>query len=377
MTGIDRDESLKQRLISLTRDLMLMPGGAARPDERRRCYEFIRNHLDALESVEIHEYEHNGIPSLVARPPGTEKPEVLLCGHLDVVDHADEERYHSRVRDGRIHGPGAGDMKGPLAIMMELFHRVHTAYPSASLGMAVTADEETGGESGTGYLFGPVALRCGLAMIPDGGSLNRITIEEKGILHLRVNCRGRPGHAARPWMGTNPVEILVRHLVRLQERFASRWPPGDGEHWHPTCAVTRIGTPNRTVNAIPAEADATLDIRFPAPHTADEMLAFAGETLGREVDINTLVSAEATHLAPDETYRGITETVTGRPAVFVRGHGGSDARFICRHGIPVLMSRPLMGDLHTPDEWIDTASMVQFYHIYEQYLWRKLALDRD
>ena len=56
----------------------------------------------------------------------------------------------------------------------------------------------------------------------------------------------------------------------------------------------------------------------------------------------------------------------------VRESGGSDARFICRHGIPVIVARPLVGNLHAEDEWIDVASMVTFYHICHRYLEQRL-----
>ena len=76
-------------------------------------------------------------------------------------------------------------MKGPLAILMEIFRNLHTQYDNLPLGLAITSDEERGGESGMRFLFDEVGLRCGVAMIPDGGSLNEITVEEKGILHLK------------------------------------------------------------------------------------------------------------------------------------------------------------------------------------------------
>jgi len=58
--------------------------------------------------------------------------------------------------------------------------------------------------------------------------------------------------------------------------------------------------------------------------------------------------------------------------MFRRECGGSDARFLCRHDIPVLMSRPLVGNLHAADEWIDIASMVQFHRIIARYLEERL-----
>ena len=54
------------------------------------------------------------------------------------------------------------------------------------------------------------------------------------------------------------------------------------------------------------------------------------------------------------------------------GHGGSDARFISGYGIPVIMSRPLVGNLHAENEWIEIASMDTLYHIYQRYLEKKL-----
>ena len=362
----------RQRVVALTRDLILIPSIPSRPEDRRRCYEFVRNHLEGVDGVEVREFEKDGIPSLIAAPPGCREPEILMCAHLDVITHPDIGFYRSEIRDGKIYGPGAGDMKGMLAILMELFRKVHDAHPGASLGLAVTSDEETGGECGIGYLVREQNLRCGTAMIPDGGSLNEITVEEKGILHVRLRCQGRPAHAARPWLGENPIYRLTKSLDHVQSLFAGWRSPRN--HWYPTCAVTVIGTENATVNRIPADAHAVLDIRFPPPHTVESMLEHIRGCLLDGVACEVIVSAPATHLSPDTLYQEITEDVTGQPARLVRDCGGSDARFLCAHGIPVMMSRPLVGNLHARDEWIDVESMVVFQRIVERYVGRKLGL---
>ena len=72
----------------------------------------------------------------------------------------------------------------------------------------------------------------------------------------------------------------------------------------------------------------------------------------------------------------LATAMTGTPVHQARASGGSDARFICRHGIPVLMSRPAVGNLHGEDEWIDIASMVSFYHVCRSYLERRLLDNR-
>lgn len=374
VTDSGPDKRLRDRLVALTRDLVLMPSYAGNPAAIRQCYEFVRNHLEEFPGIEIHDYKSADAPSLVALPKGGAVPDVLMIAHLDVVHHADTEVYRSVIEDGRIVGPGAGDMKGALAILMVLFRRFHRAYPGISIGLAVTTDEETGGEHGVRYLVQDVGLRCGCAIIPDGGSLNEITVEEKGILHLKLTARGTPSHAARPWLGHNPIPQLTAALRRLELSFAELKEEAS-DHWYPTCTVTGIGTENDAFNRLAAEAHATLDLRFPPPHTTESILERVRETVGDDFQIQAAITAEPTHLLPDPRFVEITTQLTGQPTRLVRESGGSDARFLHPHGIPVLMSRPTVGNLHAPNEWIEIDSLVTFYRICESYLAKRLNVD--
>jgi len=368
MTQSSKD--LQRRLVSLTRDLILIPGDVSRPEDITRCFEFVINHVEPLDNITVEKYYHCDVPSLVALPKNVQKPKVILCGHLDVITHSDVQSYRSHVTDGRIYGPGSADMKGPLAILLEIFRSFHTQYENLPLGLVITSDEERGGEAGIRFLFDEIGLRCDVAMIPDGGSLNEIIVEEKGILHLHIQCKGHSAHAARPWLGDNPLERLVDATTRLHRNFESL--KQDEDHWHPTCALTIVRTTNQTVNRIPSVAEGTLDIRFPFPYTANDMLNHVCKILGEGVDARALISAEPTRLPMDPLYLSVTEEITGKPATLGREDGGSDARFIGRLNIPVIVSRPIVGELHSENEWIDIATMETFYRIYELYLKRKL-----
>ena len=360
---------LRERLISLTRDLVLIPGSEERPPELRRAIQWVGNHLESIDGVTVQSHVSNGVHSLVALPSGCERPDVLMCGHVDVVHHPDPESYRSELVDGRIVGPGTGDMKGIVAILLELFRRFHLQSPGRSLGLAITTDEETGGENGTRALFDEFGLRCGIGMVPDGGSIDHVVIEEKGILHLQLEATGQSCHAARPWLGSNALDRLTATIERIQGLF----PPGsDPGHWYPTCSVARIATPNRSINRVPSHATATLDIRYPHPFATDELLERIRGVLVDGVTASPLVTAQPTQLAPDPVYFDVCEEVLGRRPVALREHGGSDARFMAGHGIPVIMSRPLCGNLHSRQEWIDIASMVQFYEINRRYLEHRL-----
>ena len=367
MTETDK---IKERLIALTRDLVLIPGTSLRLDDLERCFEFVKDCINKTNDLKINEYRHNGLPSLVAMPHEINAPEVLLISHLDVINHSDVRAYNPMVENGKIFGAGTGDMKGAMAIMLELFKNFLKKHPNASLGIAITSDEEQGGTSGIGYLFDEVGLKCGLAINPDGGGLHEITIAEKGVIHLHISCEGHSSHAARPWLGENSIELLVEKVLLLKQYFSSL--KKEDSKWYPTSSLTIIKTPNQTTNRIPAVAEANLDIRFPSPYTVEEMLAETATILGEKIKMNVLLSAEPLELEPNHLFKSVIEEVTGSEASFVREDGASDARFIQKYGIPVIISRPTVGNIHSEDEWIDIESMLTFYQICDRFLEKKL-----
>ena len=258
-----------------------------------------------------------------------------------------------------------------IAILLGLFHDHHTRHPDVSLGFLITSDEERGGEDGVRHMFEDRGFRCGAAVMPDGGSLTEITVEEKGILQLHIGAAGIAGHAARPWLSDNALEKLVRTVLRLKERFHS-WQTAE-DHWHPTCTLTRLKCENQTPNRIPDSASGVLDIRFTAPHTWESVMAVVRECFGDAVFVDSLLAAPSSHLSPDPIFVDATREVTGQEPTMLRADGGSDARFISQFGIPVMVSRPLVGNLHSSDEWIDIPSMLVFHRILERYLNRKLG----
>lgn len=374
LTGIMLE--IEERITALTRDLILIPSTHSRPEDCARCFSFIKNHLEQVPGAMVREYSSAGFGSLVATL-GSEPPEILFCGHIDVVDHADASDFKSVIDGGRICGPGAGDMKGAVAIVMELFRNLARRFPRISIGLAITSDEERGGENGVRYLFDEVGLRCGVAIVPDGGSLAEITVEEKGIVHGRVRCQGIAAHAARPWLGVNAVEqaaSIVRDLGELFLELGGGVPMTQENHWGPTCAVTRWGSENGAINGIPEDAWLEFDARFTAPTPASHIVQKLESLIGRRGELEVIVSAEPTVLDPDELFVAVTGEMTGAPAKLIRASGGSDARFIRQHGIPVLLSRPLVGGLHSVEEWIDIRSMMTYYQICERYVLSKLGI---
>lgn len=371
------EEDLQSRLIALTRDLIMIQSTESQPRERERCFEFLHHHIDSLPGLQIDYYDSNEHRSMIVNPVGISAPEILLCGHLDVIEHPQPDCYHSTIEEGRICGPGTGDMKGQIAILVELLRTFHTKQPGISLGLALTSDEERGGADGVRYLCEEIGLRCGTVIIPDGGSLNDVTIEEKGVIHAQISCTGHEAHGARPWLGENALELLIERLMLLKKHFETYWPAEPIEeqvnHWFPTCCITMCHSENTQPNRIPATASVTIDVRFPPTHTVKSMLEEISGIIGPDCTLTPLMLAEPTHLDPDPLFCEVTEQLTGQPVRYVRASGGSDSRFFRQYGIPVNLSRPLVGNLHAIDEWIDIESMTTYYNICEAYIEQKIG----
>lgn len=360
------ENSLRNVLLNLTRDLMLIQSDELHPENKKRCLQIARYRLESLEDVLLKDFDDEGHSSLVALPLGLAEPDVLIVTHLDVVTHEPDDFPDPRVEDDRIIGPGAGDMKGIAAICIKVFEDLHRAHPGISLGMAITTDEETGGHHGARALIERLGLMAGVVLVPDGGGPNELSVAEKGIMHLQLHAVGHETHAARPSEGVNAVEILFQDALKIKRMVEGL--EGEPKDWKPTCSVTGFHSPNQSVNILPAHAEAMIDIRFPPPHDAEKLLGDIQALLSEGITLSSSVSDNSSILNPDPVYEGCMEAVTGGKVKHVRNDGGSDARFFSRNGIRVNMSRPLVGNIHADDEWIDIPSMLDFYELYERYI---------
>ena len=179
-----------------------------------------------------------------------------------------------------------------------------------------------------------------------------------------------------PWEGRNPVDAMLDDLARLRARFAALADGAAGEHWHPTATVTTLESESHTLNRIPAFARAGIDVRFTPPWTGAGILAEVRGCLGADAVATPRVGDEPTEMTPDPAFMAIGERVLGRPMGMVRTAGTSDARFLSRRGIPVIISRPRVGNIHRPDEWIDIASMLQYSRMLQAFIGDRLVAGR-
>src|SRR3954467_9797596 len=142
----------------------------------------------------------------------TGKPLVLLAGHTDTVPA--QGNLPGRIEDGAVVGLGASDMKGGLAVMIELGRWAAETELAYDLGLLFFPREELGpAENPLPGVFAatPVVDEAALVICLEPTD-NTLQLGCLGNLNARVVFSGRSAHSARPWLGVNAVALAFDGL---------------------------------------------------------------------------------------------------------------------------------------------------------------------
>jgi len=197
----------------------------------------------------------------------TGKPLVLLAGHTDTVPAQDN--LPGRIEDGAIVGLGASDMKGGLAVMIELAHWAAEAELAHDLALLFFPREELGPtENPLPGVFAQAPLvdeaQLVICLEPTDNTLQLGCL---GNLAARVSFEGVSAHSARPWLGVNAIKVAFEGLEPVLDA-----EPRDvviqGLVFREVVSVTQIQG-GIASNVIPARVDATVNFRY-APDRSPE-----------------------------------------------------------------------------------------------------------
>lgn len=189
-----------KELVGLCSKLIQIPSENP-PGDTTKLAKFIRSYLKA-KGLSTKTYEpKKGRPNIVVSI-GEGRPNIVLSGHMDEFPAGEGwtfPPFSGAVRNGKILGRGAGDMKAGLAVSLlaaALIKEMRVKL-KGSLTLALVSDEETGGVWGTQWLLKNVrAVRGDACLIGESSGAWAIGVGEKGVLWLRVSASGVSGHAA-------------------------------------------------------------------------------------------------------------------------------------------------------------------------------------
>jgi succinyl-diaminopimelate desuccinylase len=234
-------------------------------DEAAILAEF-RRQLPAV--LTVVDEEDSVMLALPERRPGA--PLILLAGHVDTVPIGGSAP--GRREGGTVYGRGAADMKGGLAVMIEIVE--------ASAGVGVRSDLDVGlvcfgreelpfGESALMPLFDrrPEVRETALAIVLEPTD-NALELGCLGNLHATVTFEGEAAHTARPWLGRNAIHAAIDALAPVAE-LPIRDVEIGGLVYREVASVTAIEGGLAT-NVVPPRATASVNVRYAPDRTPEE-----------------------------------------------------------------------------------------------------------
>ncbi len=397
-------ENRRTELVDLTVDLIRFPTINPPGEAYRPCAEFLGARLKQS-GFDIAYIRGEGAPGDSDKYPRTNVigrregrvpgPVVHFNSHIDVVVAGEGwsvDPFSGVIRDGKIYGRGASDMKGGLAasvIAVEAFLQIYPDYPGA-IEISGTVDEESGGFGGVAYLAGQGLFskpRVDHVIIPEPLNKDRICLGHRGAWWAEIKTKGSQAHGSMPFLG----DCAIRHMGAVIEAFETElFPALDKKQM--SMPVVPEGARRSTLNLnavhggeaddfsglpapnVPDSCRLTIDRRFLLEEQLDEVKSEVTSILERlkrdrpsfDYDIRDIMEIIPTMTDRDapvvQAVAGGIRSVFGRDPEYVISPGSYDQKHIARlgHLHDCIAYGPGILDLaHQADEWIGIDDMVE------------------
>jgi len=321
---------------------------------------------------------------------GEGAPVLVFLGHTDVVPPGPPDAWASApfeptIRDGRLYGRGAADMKSGVAAMtlaLEAFVRANPSH-AGTLALLVTSDEEGVAKHGVRRVaeeFRRRGQRIDACIVGEPSSRERlgdmIRVGRRGSLTGRLRVRGVQGHVAYPDRARNPIHALAPALAELA---ATRWDDGD-ESFPPTSfQVSNIHSGTGADNVIPGDLHAVFNFRFGTASTSATLRERTEAILRRhEVDseIDWWLSGEPFLTREGRLRAAVSAAIREHCGITPEastGGGTSDGRFIAPLGAEVVELGPVNASIHKIDESVALDELERLPAIFGSIIERMLA----
>lgn len=344
-----------------------------------------------------------GRPNVIARHRFGPGPTLMLEGHTDVVTEGDpslwsDPPFSAVLRDGRIVGRGANDMKAGVVCALMAARAVLRAGVKlhGALLLGLVCDEEGQMLGIKHFVDQGWADEVSAALICEPEE-NHLCIAQKGVMWVRVTLCGVMCHGAMPLTGVNTVYPMARFLTlvqSLEEREIAR----HGQHPYLgqpsiTPMILRSPPPGQGEaqnNVMPAACETVLDFRLvpdqdPARliQALEQMLqavVAVDERLSYQLDVQEI--RQPTRTDPDhplvQALAGAYTDLTGDPPIYGGVPGSTDGTILyTAKGIPIVTCGP--GDIHIPhhvDEWVSVDEIHTAARLYVLAILRYLSISR-
>ncbi len=343
------------------------------------CQEILISRLEKI-GFNIERIRCGEVDNLWARR-GSSAPLVCFAGHTDVVPTGPLEKWDSdpfipEIRDDKLYGRGAADMKGSLAafiIAIETFVARHPHH-SGSIALLITSDEEAAAIDGTVRVVEALQARNELidyCIVGEPTCVDKLgdTIKNgrRGSLSGTLTVKGIQGHIAYPHLAKNPIHFAAPAIAELAQ---AKWDEGN-EYFPPTTwQISNINGGTGATNVIPGEVTILFNFRFSTASTVESLRTRVHDILDRhqlDYDLRWEFSGKP-YLTPRgnlvEAVSLAIQTVTGIEPQLSTSGGTSDGRFIADICPQVVEVGPRNATIHKINEYVEVKDLEQLPEIY-------------
>lgn len=312
---------------------------------------------------------------------GSGKPLVVFAGHTDVVPSGPREAwssdpYRPEVRNGRLYGRGAADMKSSLAAFITAIEDFLAKHPQhqGSIGLLITSDEEGPAVNGTVKVMewlGKRGIKIDYCLVGEPSCAktlgDTIKIGRRGSLTGRLIVRGKQGHVAYPQLAKNPIHMLAPALAELA---GTEWDQGNSDFPPTSFQISNIHGGTGAENVIPGRLEVVFNFRFSTAVTDADLRRRVEEILQRhgvDHEIQWILSGHpflTRGTALIESVRQAVQAELGIDATPSTSGGTSDGRFIAPTGTEVVELGPLNSTIHQIDECIAVEDLGRLSRVY-------------
>jgi succinyl-diaminopimelate desuccinylase len=310
---------------------------------------------------------------------------LVFAGHTDVVpagplDQWTSDPFTPAIREGKLYGRGAADMKGSIAAMVVACEEFLAAFPDPRITIAflLTSDEEGPAVDGTVKVCEALAARgehldwCIIGE-PTATARTGDTIKNgrRGTMSGKLIVKGIQGHVAYPQLAKNPIHLLAPALAEL---VTVEWDKGNRFFPPTTWQVSNIHAGTGAGNVIPAECVVDFNFRFCTESTPEQLqqrLAAIIDRYGLDYTLQWTVGGLPFLTPPGRLVsaarKAIREETGIEPELSTTG-GTSDGRFIARICPEVIELGPPNVSIHKIDEYVSVAELETLKNTYRRQL---------
>lgn len=321
---------------------------------------------------------------------GNAEPVLIFIGHTDVVppgplDAWQSDPFTPTIRDNKLYGRGAADMKSSIAAMMVAVENFLAKQPNhqGSIAFLITSDEEGDAINGTTKVVDYLVEQqqpLTWCLVGEASSEkilgDTIKIGRRGSLHGHLTVLGKQGHIAYPQLANNPIHRFGKAIDLLA---AQQWDQGN-EHFPPTSfQISNIVAGTGAKNVIPGQLECDFNFRYAPVSTVLELQEQVHKILKAtniEYQIQWNHSAQPFYTEDQHFIKAVTTAIEKvcqvKPTASTTG-GTSDGRFIAQTGCAVTELGPINASIHQVDEHVDIDDLRKLSTVYEQILYNLLS----